>query len=532
MRAVLFANQRCRSPENDLGLGAAGLMPIGDRPALQRSLELLAELGISDVELLLGEEAERLEPLAGNGERYGLRVHSHLLRNVAQGYQLLQRIAARSEESKLLVASAARLPLAVLGTISEPSPEHMLVARSPLDQAEAEPRWSGWAWLESERLSGIQATSSQDLELALGGPESPVMRIEPPALFLSSESPDEVLASQSALLNGARPDLALRFQENDPGIRIGRGSVLHPSTRLIAPVFVGEDCRIEKGCVLGPEVVVQDECRIDARSRVKRSLILGRSYVGPSLEVDGSIIDGSALVKVERDHRVDFDDPQILGNLEAPEIARGLRSVMERAAAGLVLIVFSPILAIVLLQSWLSAVPFERKLRQPLKGPQSRWMHFSLVGLGPKSERPRGRLSRFCYELLPGLLNVLRGEMGLVGVRARSVDEVLAIQPLWRDLITQAQPGLISEGMAAGLSHIEDNEEIQLADVLFAQGKLRRLSVLRRFLSQFLFPSDGQSPSRPEASAAPEPVEATPEPSPVAAVCDDPALFDPEEIRK
>ena len=51
------------------------MVPVGDKPILQRHLEWLAANGVSDVVLLCGYKHEAIESHFGDGTKFGLRVH-------------------------------------------------------------------------------------------------------------------------------------------------------------------------------------------------------------------------------------------------------------------------------------------------------------------------------------------------------------------------------------------------------------------------------------------------------------------------
>lgn len=97
-------------------------------------------------------------------------------------------------------------------------------------------------------------------------------------------------AAQSAVLTSlgrqrqAQPDAGLRHPyveagEIEPGIWIGPNSIVHPSVRLTAPLFIGAGCRIGRNTELGPETIIGSGVVIDEGVTIRQE----RGVVAPTL---------------------------------------------------------------------------------------------------------------------------------------------------------------------------------------------------------------------------------------------------------
>ena len=84
--------------------------------------------------------------------------------------------------------------------------------------------------------------------------------------------------------------------EVEPGIWLSRNINLHPTAHLIPPVYIGQDCRIDKGVFLGPNAIIGHNCVIDSDSTITESVIFSGSYVGQGLELSQVMVDRNRLI--------------------------------------------------------------------------------------------------------------------------------------------------------------------------------------------------------------------------------------------
>jgi mannose-1-phosphate guanylyltransferase/phosphomannomutase len=78
--------------------------------------------------------------------------------------------------------------------------------------------------------------------------------------------------------------------ELQPGLWLGKGSSVDPSARLDGPAFIGENCTIDEGAVIGAYTTIGANTRLAQRAEVRHSVIGENSYVGPAARVEGSVL--------------------------------------------------------------------------------------------------------------------------------------------------------------------------------------------------------------------------------------------------
>jgi mannose-1-phosphate guanylyltransferase / phosphomannomutase len=75
-----------------------------------------------------------------------------------------------------------------------------------------------------------------------------------------------------------------------PGVWVGKGSSVDPSVRIVAPVFIGENCTIDAHAVLGSYTTIGANTQVARRGEVQRSVIGENAYLGPSVRVEGAVL--------------------------------------------------------------------------------------------------------------------------------------------------------------------------------------------------------------------------------------------------
>jgi lipopolysaccharide/colanic/teichoic acid biosynthesis glycosyltransferase len=260
----------------------------------------------------------------------------------------------------------------------------------------------------------------------------------------------------------------------DGPLLVGEGHDVHPTARLVGPVVLHRNVVIgERAVVMGPAVIGAG-ARVGAGAIVTQAIIAPGGVVpaggevyrrGPIAEATGEtaastrVIAGDASLDGHEGATADMPTPR--------SRYMAVKRLLEATAAGLLLLLLSPLLAVVaLLVAIDSKGPiFFGHEREGLKGRRFRCLKFrtmqvnaaalerelhaqSLVD-GPQfklQKDPRvtrvGRVLRLTnLDELPQLINVARGEMGLVGPRPSPFRENQLCVP-WRHGRLSVRPGI------------------------------------------------------------------------------------------
>lgn len=310
MRAVLYTGGK--KPWADLlGEHPWALLPVGGRPLLSYWLELCIDLGIRDVQIILGQDAEYIEMFCGSGEKWGLSINYSFIR-------------------------------------AEEDPQNYL-ARNP-------DRWSDGLFYIGEALFPRRSAdfSPEKLSGLLGGCCIPCN--ERPAFFISrfqeqitgfiqqKNCGDMTAAAQKSagldftviqdiahyyrlnmeiVRNEMSRYLSSGYSSAD-GASIGYNVITPPSVTLVPPLAIGNDCRIGAISVIGSGTVISDHVLIDRQCEISDSIILSDTYIGRNLEIKGKIVAGNRIIDPEDGTCLEIEDPWLVAQTRPRNYMRDL----------------------------------------------------------------------------------------------------------------------------------------------------------------------------------------------------------------
>jgi len=473
MRAILVAASAGVAERVSRERGPSAMLPLVDRPFIQHVVETLAASGVREFAVILSHEPGPVETLLGDGTRWGVVIRFHLARDPDRPYRVLHTMSPAPGDEPILLAQADRLldPATIVAECPADARPRVFVRQAAAAAEDATlaqgPRqirdvdvWTGWAWLDRSFIAQLPADvgfadlATHLLDCAACGAAG---RVEVSNL-LDASSYDGLIAAQRRVLERQFPGLLLSGQEVGPGIWLGRNVSLHPTTQLIAPVAIGENCRIGRGVRLGPNVALGAGCIVDEESIASDTVIFPFCYVGQGLELVETLVDHDCLVSLRHGTDTDVNDESLLASLARNAHHRALANGLVRLSALAILALSWPIFlitALVLRLTRQQPVLARRDVvRLPAPLDPGRWKTFPLWtfpsdgGSHEDGFRGPGRgLSDLVLRVLPGLVQVVRGELQIVGVTPRTEAELHALPHDWQVLMLRARPGLITEAI-------------------------------------------------------------------------------------
>ena len=384
------------------------LLPVLGKSLLQRALEQLVRLGCRHIHVVLGDDAAPIRAFLQDGERWGCRLSYHYLSAQTRFAGLIRSLQLAPGQNVWL-ADAAQCP--EIAPTTAPS-RHVWHAADGV-------QWSGWSCLPADWLH------AQDLDLSYAAQAR--WQIAAPQLLTQRVSRPLAATSLAELLRSAQAALPA-----PPTIHMGRHCRIHPSARLIPPVWLGDHVKIAADAIVGPNAIIESHAFIDAGTTIRHSLIMPASYVGVALSLHDSITQGPHLAHIPLQSLSRLPDNNLLASLESP------RWRSERLLALALHVALAPLQLLAL-------------CRKP--APESCLQHFR----------------QYFY---PGLPAVVVGRMSLLGPCSPAKDA------------PAIRPGLLREAL---LHTAPDPDTTQASDLLAAaeQGQLRAsLRLLRRYLTR------------------------------------------------
>ncbi len=469
------------------------MLPLVDRPVVQHVVEHLVQQGILEMDVIVSHLPEKVEALLGDGTRWGAKFHFHLVKDPCRPYGALSLTGLPTDDSSCLLIHADRLvEMSVKDFPPCDASATVLLTTAGAGQ-DSPPVWTGWAVVGRNVLGAIPADADMALlETCLRA----VASAEVACRMMDARTCIGLLEGQQGMLAGGFAGLMLSGWQADPGIWMAHGVVLHPTARLVPPVFLGDSCSIGKGCTVGPNVVVSHNCVLDEHSQLTRSLIMPGSYVGQGLELDGVLVDRNCLVNVGAGAATLVKEDFIIGTVESGKVHHLLADAFSRLLALALLLVLSPALLLTALALKLArrgpVLNRLRTVRLPADADETLWRSCDLLSFRLPGEAGKDRSS--CEFIrgwlgLPSLWNVAMGQLSFVGVPPRTTEEVRNLPADWRALYLTGKSGIVTEALANfGLTASEDERYSSEAFYCVQSGAWHDLCLIGRHVLNRIMP--------------------------------------------
>ncbi|MDX1935433.1 MAG: NDP-sugar synthase [Capsulimonadales bacterium] len=471
------------------------LLPVVDRPFLRYVVASLIASGVDAFDFLLFGHAEQAEAHLREEVPERLFARFHRAASEKSLYGLLARLSGADES--VLVAHADRLPSAELTLVSAQSAERF----APILLCSRE-GWLGWVVLPGVMLTeATLVTDENTFEMWLRSrPRHAVVMPDP---YLDVRSFAGLLTAQRRVAREEFPDRCfhpgcptLARIESDPGdenrILIRPGAYVHPTARLIGPVYVGENSHIGEGAQIGPNAVLGANVLVGERATIKDALLLPAASVGGGLELADAVADRGRVWQVRTSTRPEA--PNIYLPTRTVEEPQPRRSFLSSRGAAIVCLLF---LWPLLLLTALALLVFRRGpltfrhavLTLPTTLDERDWREESFLTFAPAAKSLSG-LRHFLLHFLPGLIAVAQGKLRFVGVQPRSREATLGLPMAFRTMYLRGKPGLVHDirigrdDVRTEPSEPSEPSEPRLAESLYlATASVRTdLGVLWRYL--------------------------------------------------
>ncbi|MBT3376843.1 MAG: hypothetical protein HN742_08275 [Lentisphaerae bacterium] len=475
MKAIVTATSAPSSHEQSPPRWPPPLLTVLDRPFLQHVVEYLAAQGITDIEFILCEEAQRLRQFLENGTRWGCSFGFHLARDPEQPYARCRSLSWADPSELILLADAGCLPCSDLRSLKPSGPHVVPISAPPSGDA-----WTGWAWLPAHAFAALPCEASRKEfgeALAVMASSETDTSTATCETLLSTETPAHYLGTVRDILDGQMGTLMHGGFEADAGIWLSRNVSLHPTVALRPPVYIAANCRIGPGVRLGPHAVVGEGCVIERKSSVINSTVLPKSFVGEGLELHHCVVDRNRLISASAGVAVPVED-FLLGSLADRDLRHAVNTAVSRltgCVAALLALPFVLVAAVILKPMRRGPLLFRRTaLKLPAPPDPMHWKTFTQYSFipfaddsaAPEAQSGGGILGTLLY-LLPGVFSIAAGHLHFVGVPPRDPEAVEKLPGDWRDLYLHAKAGLVTEtGVLYGQT--PDDDERYSAEVMYA----------------------------------------------------------------
>lgn len=443
MHAVVLCHNHAALPPALLEKRPLAMMPVGDKPLLQRLVETLVRSGVTAVTLVVAEGGFDVASHFGVGLRWGVPITIALERGFAGVGESLSRLVSGLPEQVLV---CTRLLLTdrdigvALGAEAGKDGPRVLVDDSgaPTDLL-----------LLGAKDIAILPSGLGSARALAGMPPVRLGNVASGHVLAVDDLPSYFEANTRWLRSDTAPD-----GDTASAPRLGRRCRVDRAASLSPPVAIGPNASIGAGCQIGPDTVIGDSVIVDDGAQVTRSVVWPGAYIGPDLTIHDAIV-ADNLIVTRAGTVLAVPDPFLLGSGAPREIQDMLSGLLQKILAGLGLVLASPLL----LAAWLLSL-----FRPGVFVTNHRTGQLAPTDLrGGKTPRPvRYRtlaIGAPVVRHLPALWDVVRGELRLVGVEALEAKEAEALLGSWQDLRFSRPPGLLHPWHALGIADPTEEEK-------------------------------------------------------------------------
>lgn len=279
--------------------------------------------------------------------------------------------------------------------------------------------------------------------------------------------------SHEAVQGPVRPDILLRARPVTRGIWVGRNTLIHPAARLTPPVFIGENSFVGRDVELGPEAMLGSNVLVDDGATIANSTVLDHTYVGQWVNVRHSIASPGLLIDVATGESLPIVDEFLLGEIRSFSSESIFHLLPDMLIALALLVGLSPFLLVFSIMAFLSTGKmFVRTLYLGMETSQNardgrpnalkniQLVNFSTQRADGKPTRIGQWLTRWEFQRLPELWNVLRGDLRLIGVKSLSPDDASKINETWQQKRNEYASGF------SGLWYTQTSPDCSLDEIL------------------------------------------------------------------
>ncbi len=268
------------------------LLPFVGKPLLEFYVDTCALCGVTDLLVLQENYDEAVESFLGDGSRWGVSIVHGTGHGKADSDEAVRHNAGFVQGDQVLYFEGFFLPLYDKRLTF--SPEIL-----PVDG--------------SVRLLGASHTP----------PETPFVRAIP------VDSLQAFHQVNMDLLENHAEALVMRGYGAEKGVFFGMNNIVGNAAALNVPFILGDNTQIEPNAKIGPLAILGDSCIVDKHTRISRTIIFDKTYLGADLELRDKIISGGTLIDPETGVQVEFRDNYFVAQVQTGRFKRALNRVWD-----------------------------------------------------------------------------------------------------------------------------------------------------------------------------------------------------------
>jgi len=422
------------------------LMPVVNKPVAEHLIELLLENDIREMIFILNHQPYETEQYFKMGERWGCNISYSLVREYQGPMEAISRVKNSIEDGFIIfpvnmitnldIASFIKFNHETLADLTLPVTPEELKRSGTINFRPFIMSYRALCHLTNVRenigLKGIINNFNH------AGLKSNRYMAEFDYCFIKSLN--DYIEVNRAVLRGEIRGITIPGKEIRKGLWVGRNSFIDPEAEINTPVLIGESCSIKKSVTIG-DSIIGDGVIVNRESNINKSIICEKSYIGTNTEINDSIVNHNFIFNIPSMSNLYVNDDTIIGSMEKNLFKEKLERVFNIVVALVLFCFFSPVILVLYIYHLLC--------------PSKRYLD-TIKGYGGYSSRDmKGNpelsvLSQYHFKSsnslirkLPGLINVIKGDIRLVGNSIMSEEEISLLREDYQKARLNAPTGLI-----------------------------------------------------------------------------------------
>ena len=404
------------------------LFKVVNKDAILHTIDTLHKLKVEHIDIILHHFPEAIKQSV-SGSRWGVSIKFHIAKDVEFPLQPMQPlISSLPDEKRILLADATQIPhFQEKDVLSIENQQEITFITQ-------DKTWSGWLLGNKNYLNQLTLLKKEELANFVTQQSTKLITLKD---CLSIHTFKDLHHANLSLIKMESP--FTRFPTSsrmvEDKIWLSRNVIIHPSAKIHPPCFIGKNCQIAAHSTIGPHAIIENNCIIDTHSRVSNSVICENSYVGESLSVENSVVDHGLLTNIKLNTKLPIVDQMVISSFQKTSLVAIIEALIERSLALILLFLFIPLWIYLFCTHSIKNISI---VKLPMMFPHpTQWSKYKLFEFHHQVKASHWK------RRLPNLLHVFLGNMHLVGIQARTQEEISNLPADWRELLSQSKVGLI-----------------------------------------------------------------------------------------
>lgn len=475
VRVVIFLTAPCQADVPASDREPACTLVFGASTFVERVMDSCAQAGLRELDLVVSEAPEALRRLLGNGERWGLALRWHLVKDPTAPYGVLRNIGLQSAQRVVIGHGHFWVPDTVLC--------QLIAASRVAVRVEEAVAWAGWFSMNPLLMHKVSPHADQATlaEVAVSLNARDCVMVHKSDFAVAGSAAQLVQAQELALRDSTGRHVPASW------IRLPWGAMspdaaVHPRAQMNGPVLIGPRCMVAAGAVLGPCAVLSRNVLVANGTVVRNSLVLPDTYIGSGLTMNEMIAGGTRIQHLKWSVRPSMTTIDArLASLR--QVRRHGAGWAGRGLATALVVLASPMAALLWLILWLG-------------GHAGGWYRAEcVIGRESDSDELRTRTLRLPRDghgaqpllgLFGALVDVAEGHRNWFGIRPREASQWYALGRHWQELFSRAPVGVLHAPAWIEGRPSDDLEAGAVADAFFAArpGPMERVRIVAAMLGR------------------------------------------------